>query len=245
MTEQQSQPLDKIMPAIAAAMGEVQKVGKEGRNTHDGYNFASIDNFLALVNPICARNGIVVSMQEGAIEDFIRKGKYGESAWMRMTWDVTVYHVSGQSLPTVSRTVEVLRNGAQAYGSSQSYALKQFLRSLFLIPTGDKDDADLAPTDEGTITHTSGRATPGPRQAKSEPAPETATQEAIGHAKTYIAEAETVDDVTARWKALPKHVRDHADVIDAAKAAKAAHTPADPIDADRIPYEGKNNHDHA
>jgi hypothetical protein len=34
--------------------------------------------------------------------------------------------------------------GAQAFGSAQSYALKQFMRSLFQIPTGDKEDADFA-----------------------------------------------------------------------------------------------------
>ena len=36
----------------------------------------------------------------------------------------------------------VQATGAQAFGSAQSYALKQFLRSLFMIPTGDKDDPD-------------------------------------------------------------------------------------------------------
>jgi len=38
--------------------------------------------------------------------------------------------------------VMVPANGAQAAGSAQSYALKQFMRGLFLIPTGDADDPD-------------------------------------------------------------------------------------------------------
>ena len=33
--------------------------------------------------------------------------------------------------------------GAQAFGAAQSYALKQFMRSLFQIPTGDREDADF------------------------------------------------------------------------------------------------------
>src|SRR3546814_8863152 len=32
--------------------------------------------------------------------------------------------------------------GAQAFGAAQSYALKQFERSLFQIATGDGEDAD-------------------------------------------------------------------------------------------------------
>jgi len=33
--------------------------------------------------------------------------------------------------------------GAQAFGAAQSYAEKQFMRSLFKIATGDDDDADF------------------------------------------------------------------------------------------------------
>ena len=221
---------DKIMPAIAAAMGQVQKVGKDGRNTHDGYNFASIDDFLALVNPICAANGLVVTMQEGAIEDFLRKGKYGENAWMRVTWEFTVWHSSGQFLPPVNRTVEVLRNGAQAYGSAQSYALKQFLRSLLLIPTGDKDDADLQPTDAGVVTKE-----PAPRQPqKQSPA---VPDEAIQIAAQSLWSADTLEALRAIWSDLPVNVKTAKAVIDAKDARKAEleAKPADDLGGDGIP----------
>lgn len=221
--------LDKIMPAIAAAMGEVQKVGKEGRNSHDGYNFASIDNFLALVNPICARHGIIVSMQENGLEDFTRKGKFGENPWMRMTWEITVFHASGQSLPPVNRTVEVLRNGAQAYGSAQSYALKQFLRSLFLIPTGDKDDADLAPTDAGEITsHT--RA--APRQQEHRQPPRDAAPDPVQIAVESLRNAATLDALVSIWGSV-RDVQKDPRVIKAKDDRKAALS--NPV-TDEIPY---------
>ena len=121
---------------------------------------ASIDACLALVNPICARNGLIVLCEEGKIEDFTRKGRNGENAWIRATFQFTVMHKDGGSLPTVSRTVEVIRNGAQAYGSAQSYALKQFLRSLLLIPTGDNDDADHKETDPGIVSKKVATVTP-------------------------------------------------------------------------------------
>lgn len=142
---------NEIIPAIANAMGAVKKIGRDSKNAHDGYDFASIDKFLELVNPICAANGLIVHMVEDGIEDFVRKGKYGDNAWMRVRFIFTMYHVSGQSMPPEPRTVEVLRNGAQAYGSAQSYALKQFLRAKLLIPTGDKDDADHQATDTGLV----------------------------------------------------------------------------------------------
>ena len=223
---------NEIMPAIAKAMGQVQKVGKEGRNKHDGYDFASIDDFLALVNPICAENGLIVSMQESAIEDFTRKGKYGDNAWLRMTWEVTVWHVSGQSLPPVSRTVEVLRNGAQAYGSAQSYALKQFLRSLFLIPTGDKDDADLQPTDAGTVT-----------QSKPDQKPAGPPQHAIDAAKQSLFNAANLDALKSIWTELPNDIRAVRDVENAKDARKAEldaapkEQAAPDLGGDEIPYQ--------
>lgn len=185
----------KIIAAIAAATGEIKPVAKDGKNTHDGYGFASIDGFLALVNPILARNGLVVMMDEAGMEDFTRKGKYGENAWMRVSFTLTVYHASGQTMPTVTRTVEVLRNGAQAYGSAQSYVLKQFLRTLLAIPTGDQDDADLEPKDDGHIEGSS------PRQQPARPAqePPAFTEADIRGVIARLSTAETIPALQEAW----------------------------------------------
>jgi hypothetical protein len=211
-------------------MAEVHKVNKDGRNKHDGYNFASIDDFLALVNPICAANGLVVHMQEGERQDFERQGRNGATAWMRQSFDLTLYHVSGQTMPPVTRTVEVLRNGAQAYGSAQSYALKQFWRCTLLIPTGDKDDADYQPTDAGTVSNTA----PEPRKPVRPTAPD---DDAIANASEYMAEADSLDELRRRWGALPVNVRAAPAVIAAKDARKAdLEKPADDLDGDQIPY---------
>lgn len=150
MSEEKTIPqVGEILTAISSAMGEIKVVAKENDNKFDKYMFASIDDFLAMVNPICVKNGLLFHMQEGVISEFMKKGRNGESSWLRMTFEITAYHTSGQSLPAVFRSVEVQRTGAQAYGSAQSYALKQYLRSLLLIPTGDKDDADFREQDSG------------------------------------------------------------------------------------------------
>lgn len=158
--------LDKILPAIAASIGSVSKLGKAEKNSHQNYKFASIDAFLEMVNPICAENGLIFHMQETGIEEFTRTGGGGPQAWFRMHYEITVYHVSGQSLPPVTRTVEVQRTGAQASGSAQSYCLKQFMRSLFMIPTGDKDDADFRDHGAGEIVKDAPAAVPSGPQPK-------------------------------------------------------------------------------
>jgi len=132
-----------IVAALAKAMGEVKRLAKDNRNAEQKYQFASVDDFLAMTGPICASNGLVVMMDEDTCEAVERQGKYGPSFWLRFTYRITVWHSSGQSLPPVRRSVEVIRTGAQSSGSAQSYALKQFLRALLQIPTGDADEADL------------------------------------------------------------------------------------------------------
>jgi hypothetical protein len=187
---------DAVLSAISRAMGQVKKIAKEGKNTHDNYSFASIDDFLAAVGPICAEAGLIFHMQETGTEDFVRKGKYADNSWMRMTFEITVYHTSGQHLPPVSRSVEVLRNGAQAYGSAQSYALKQFLRALMLIPTGDKDDADYGEKGEGAI-EPSGKAKPD--DAKG-PAKNDDTRKVYAMLQAQARENKTLEDLEAWWK---------------------------------------------
>lgn len=238
--------MDKILPAISAAIGAISKVAKTGQNTHDGYKFAGIDDFLALVNPVCAANGLFVHIDEGDREDFIRKGKYDEKPWMRQSFSFTLYHSSGQAMPPVTRTVEVLRNGAQAYGSAQSYALKQFLRGAFLIPTGDKDDADLSPTDDGEVVAPQ-RQSRQPQQQDAEPQPDPAAIR--DRLKAAIAKRTTKQQLESLWKdeaqaraALkqidpPKYAEVVAAFTDAGTKAhddKALQAPA--IADDEIPY---------
>ena len=217
----------QILSALAKAMGQVQKLAKGDRNKHDGYNFASIDNFLELVNPICAEHGLIVHMQESGREDFERQSRNGTSAWMRQSFDITLWHVSGESLPPVTRTVEVLRNGAQAYGSAQSYALKQFWRCILLIPTGDKDDADFHPTDAGTV--------------RREPQQEAPPQEAIDHAVEVLTEAETMSRLRAIFTEMPRPIQAVPAVIKAKNERKTAleSKPADPPSDASLEEDGK------
>lgn len=145
--------LDKILPAINAAMKAVKKIAKTNENKHDKYDFASIDDFLEVSNSICAENGLIIPPpQEVEIQEFTKKSKYGESSWLRFIFEITLYHTSGQSMPPVRKSVEVMRSGAQASGGAQSYALKQYMRALFQIPTGDKDDPDFQSTDDGVVS---------------------------------------------------------------------------------------------
>lgn len=223
-----------IFAALAAAMSDVKRLSKDSRNVEQKYSFASVDDFLSMTGPICAAHGLIVCMDEDEVVEFERQGKYGTTFWLRIRFVVTVCHVSGECLPPSRRTVEVIRTGAQSFGSAQSYALKQFLRALLQIPTGDKEDADYAEKGEGQPT--SAKAAP---MVEDRPAPRAPTDKAIGEAIGYLAEASDLGDLKARWSNLPKAMQALTAVQDAKEAAKAALEAAPPANADladEIPY---------
>ena len=131
----------KINAAIAAAMGEIQPVVKDGKNTHQNYDFASIDRFLQLCRPILAAHGLhpnvdCVSSEIVAV---------GNKTWASNAYRITMHHSSGEFTQPAGIQVHLPLTGAQTSGSAQSYAVKQYLRGLLLISTGDKDDPDFAP----------------------------------------------------------------------------------------------------
>ena len=217
-----------IYAALAAAVGEVRILGKSERNKFDGYNFVSIDKFLELVNPICAKHGLFPLVSQDEIELYENvNSKGGKATWARFYFSISLHHATGESIGPVKSMVAVPMNGAQASGSAQSYALKQFFRATLMIPTGDKDDADLNATEQHRAPE------PAPRQ-QSKPAPD------HSQAVTYLQDADTLLDLAERWGKLPKETQRIPAVISAKDARKAELTApeaeAKPVIDDEIKY---------
>lgn len=150
----------KIAAAISAVMGDVPKLGKSEKNVHGNYQFASIDDFLEAVRPLCAKHGLIIIQDEDGFE--LRQGqdKKGSTVnWLVIKFVFTLAHSSGEVWPDKPRrTIMVNASmGAQAFGAAQSYALKQFMRALFQIATGEvNEDADAH--DHGELPHKDSRS---------------------------------------------------------------------------------------
>jgi len=140
MSEQEQAPNGAFPPAVAKAivgiMGDVKKLPKEDSNDYAKYRYTSIDGFLDAMRPICAKHKLAIITDE----DGCRVDESGKNLWVCFTF--ILVHESGESWTSSPRTVAVSATGAQAFGSAQSYALKQFMRATFQIATGDADDPD-------------------------------------------------------------------------------------------------------
>lgn len=198
------QPGPAILTAIAKAMGEMKRLAKDNKNAEQRYDFASVDDFLAMTGPICAANGIVTMMDELSVENFEKAGKYGPTHWARYVFAITTYHASGESMPMVKRSVEVIRSGAQAAGSAQSYALKQYQRALYQIPTGDKDDPDHGAMTEQPAPKQQSRQQPVQRQEGPDP---------VEMAVKALSGAETLEALSAIWASVRQVQRDPAVIV--------------------------------
>lgn len=138
----------KFPPKIAAAVVQVMKalgtLSKERENTFDHYEYASIDDFIDHVRGPMIEAGLFIipsEAREAETHEVTKKDGKPMVIWSAR-FAFTLVHESGESYGPIYKTVPVQYNGAQAAGSSQSYALKQLQRGLFLIKTGDKDDPD-------------------------------------------------------------------------------------------------------
>lgn len=138
-----------IPPKVAEAINNVMKdmglLEKDERNKHSGYNFVGIDTFLEAVGPKCAEHGLIIVMDEVDCETMEITGSADKIiTWLRLKYEFTLAHSSGEVWNTQIRRTGMANAslGSQAFGSAQSYALKNFMRSLFQIPTGDKEDSD-------------------------------------------------------------------------------------------------------
>ena len=136
---------DKITvhEAFSAVMAEVQGIGKNDRNSQQGFNFRGIDATMNTVGPALRKHGVVIVPTAVSIE-FERyttaKGGQMRNATVHMKY--TVYGPAGDSF-TGSTYGEAADAGDKAVSKAQSVAYRTFLLQGLTVPTQERDpDAD-------------------------------------------------------------------------------------------------------
>jgi len=140
-----------IAKAVVSVMTAIGTLAKERKRDDFGakYEYASIDDFIEHVREHCWTAGLAIIPDEARDAETreITTSKGKPAVMWSARFAFTLIHESGESYGPIFKGVEVQHTGAQSAGSAQSYALKQFMRGLFLIPTGDADDPDKGGVD--------------------------------------------------------------------------------------------------
>ena len=185
------QERSKVNAAISKAMAEIETVARGDTNQHGGYNFASIDGFLGGCRAACADNGLHAEISVISYQPFTGNNS---KQWATYTYEVIMCHHSGEETKPVQTVVSLPITGAQTSGSAQSYALKQYLRGLFLVKTGEKDDPDFSKQVELEV----------PSQ-RDQPAYDMASLEAkIQSFKTRVSLNAWISENNALWTSMNK-----------------------------------------
>ncbi|MEM8972251.1 MAG: ERF family protein [Pseudomonadota bacterium] len=140
-----------IAKAIALVQAGVKSVQHDGRNDYDRYDYSSTDAIYAGVSRLMSEHGLVVLCLESEPADIKRVEVWNDKAkqlvpkqWGKFNFQF-VLAVADDTWTDArcSRSLFIEISRPTAFMAAQSYAEKSFLRSLFKIPTGDKDLEEL------------------------------------------------------------------------------------------------------
>ena len=123
--------------ALHAIYGDVQRLEKTERNNHGNYDFAPADAFRDFIRKAFHKHGLVYFINE-VYAPFV--GEVDKKKTLKFTYEFVIMHVeSGETTPTVRRSVFLPYVGSQTAGIASTFALKEWLKNQFLISTGEPD----------------------------------------------------------------------------------------------------------
>lgn len=200
-----------IYAALASAQMAMGPALKDSTNPAFKSKYADLASVMAACMPALNANGIAVIQPTIDDENGARFVK------------TILAHISGETLECRVPLI-VSKNDMQGYGSAVTYARRYGLMSM----------AGIAPEDDDGQAAV--KAPPRDDQRRDEPkrdAGPTAAQIAAGS----LANADTLDQLAAIWKDIPRSVQGEASVIAAKDKRKGDLTaPAASTDTDHIPY---------
>jgi len=145
---------------LAAAQQQIGKVARDGRNRNQHYDYATAEALLGEVRNPLADHGVVLLPELDAIEQREHSYRSGESSTLT-TVKVRFTFCDTQTGATLARSWAGSGDdpGDKGLGKAYTNALKTFVRSVFLIPTGDDPEADEQTDRRARQRAVSGQAT--------------------------------------------------------------------------------------
>lgn len=134
----------KIYTQMLAVLADVAAIGKNQKNTSQGYAFRGIDDMMNGLHPLFAKHGIFVMPEviHSSREERPTKDNKGILICTLLDIKFTAYADDGSSVSAVVRG-EGMDSGDKSGNKAMSAALKYFLMQAFLVPTADIADGDL------------------------------------------------------------------------------------------------------
>jgi hypothetical protein len=144
-----------IYKKMSDVMKDVGAIGKDQKNTQQGFKFRGIDQFVNALYPALTKHGVFMSPRATSfsheLKDVVRgSGKAGVDKHVSIMMEYDFYAEDGSKVTVGPVPAEGLDSGDKATNKALSAALKYALIQTFSIPTEDMAEADFESPEIGT-----------------------------------------------------------------------------------------------
>ena len=158
-----------ITDRVCAVMAEAKAVRRDSSNRFAKYDYASADAVYDAVRPLLAKHGLGVRHEIEPIEKMEHRGVefliLPIGVWLESTDGAEA--IAHYRIPLNTSGQKGVRLDPQVIQAATTYAVKYFIRSRFLLNTGDPD-ADAAQPQEVPATETKQAPPDKPKSADGE-----------------------------------------------------------------------------
>jgi hypothetical protein len=132
-----------IFKQIPAIMLEIPSIGKDRKNTGQGYNFRGIDDIYNFVQPLLAKHSVFMTAEILDDRHEERQSKSGGVIMYRvLKMRYSFVAADGSSVAT-DAVGEGMDSGDKASAKAMSIAQKYAILQMFLVPTEEPKDPEI------------------------------------------------------------------------------------------------------
>ena len=137
----------KIYSQMSKVMAEIGHVGKDQKNSQQGFKFRGIDQFVNALYPALIKHGVFMAprctSESHELKNVVRSsGKEGVDKHVTIMMEYDFFADDGSKVTIGPVPAEGLDSGDKATNKALSAALKYALIQTFSIPTEDMTDGD-------------------------------------------------------------------------------------------------------
>lgn len=129
--------MGKLFTKLAKVQGQLKSIPESGRNTFHKYNYATAMDIINAVRPVCAENGLVVSLS--CVDQQILND--GKAAFVVVTLTVTDSETGESAFSTMPGYAEDAKSDKSLWKAITG-ASKYAIRSFFCLATTDDPEND-------------------------------------------------------------------------------------------------------
>lgn len=186
-----------IYKKMSDVMKDVGAIGKDQKNTQQGFKFRGIDQFVNALYPALTKHGVFMSPRATSftheLKDVVRgSGKAGVDKHVSILMEYDFYAEDGSKVTVGPVPAEGLDSGDKATNKALSAALKYALIQTFSIPTEDMAEADFESPEIGTTKSTNAESP----QVKASPTPAVEPLKKSSFRKTKSTDVSSVATTT-------------------------------------------------